>query len=52
MIGDFENAASRYGDRGYRYVHFEAGQLANECISLPRLLDWGQQASEHFLMKK
>jgi SagB-type dehydrogenase family enzyme len=27
MIGDFENAASRYGDRGYRYVHFEAGAI-------------------------
>jgi SagB-type dehydrogenase family enzyme len=27
MIGDFENAASRYGDRGYRYVHFEAGAM-------------------------
>ena len=27
MIGDFENAASKYGDRGYRYVHFEAGAI-------------------------
>jgi len=27
LIGDFENAASRYGDRGYRYVHFEAGAI-------------------------
>jgi SagB-type dehydrogenase family enzyme len=27
MIGDFENASSRYGDRGYRYVHFEAGAI-------------------------
>lgn len=27
MIGDFENATSRYGDRGYRYVHFEAGAI-------------------------
>ncbi|HMD32904.1 MAG TPA: SagB family peptide dehydrogenase, partial [Candidatus Acidoferrales bacterium] len=27
MIGDFENAARRYGDRGYRYVHFEAGAI-------------------------
>ncbi len=27
MIGDFENSASRYGDRGYRYVHFEAGAI-------------------------
>jgi SagB-type dehydrogenase family enzyme len=40
MIGDFENAVSRYGDRGYRYVHFEAGAigqrmyLAAEAVGL------------------
>jgi SagB-type dehydrogenase family enzyme len=40
MIGDFESAARRYGDRGYRYVHFEAGAigqrmyLAAEALSL------------------
>jgi SagB-type dehydrogenase family enzyme len=28
MIGDFESAARSYGDRGYRYVHFEAGAIA------------------------
>jgi SagB-type dehydrogenase family enzyme len=27
MIGDFETATRIYGDRGYRYVHFEAGAL-------------------------
>jgi len=27
MIGDFESAARIYGDRGYRYVHFEAGAI-------------------------
>ncbi len=27
MIGDFENAARLHGDRGYRYVHFEAGAI-------------------------
>jgi SagB-type dehydrogenase family enzyme len=27
MIGDFETAFRRYGDRGYRYVHFEAGAI-------------------------
>jgi SagB-type dehydrogenase family enzyme len=27
MIGDFETAARLYGDRGYRYVHFEAGAI-------------------------
>jgi SagB-type dehydrogenase family enzyme len=40
MIGDFENATRRYGDRGYRYVHFEAGakgqrmHLAAEALGL------------------
>ena len=40
MIGDFENAAHIYGDRGYRYVHFEAGAigqrmyLASEALGL------------------
>ena len=40
MIGDFENAARGYGDRGYRYVHFEAGAigqrmyLASEALGL------------------
>jgi SagB-type dehydrogenase family enzyme len=27
MIGDFESATRIYGDRGYRYVHFEAGAI-------------------------
>lgn len=27
MIGNFENAVCKYGDRGYRYVHFEAGAI-------------------------
>jgi SagB-type dehydrogenase family enzyme len=27
MIGDFEKATQMYGDRGYRYVHFEAGAI-------------------------
>jgi SagB-type dehydrogenase family enzyme len=40
MIGDFETAARSYGDRGYRYVHFEAGAigqrmyLAAEALNL------------------
>ena len=29
MIGDFENATRIFGDRGYRYVHFEAGALGH-----------------------
>jgi SagB-type dehydrogenase family enzyme len=27
MIADFEKATRMYGDRGYRYVHFEAGAI-------------------------
>src|SRR3984885_68089 len=27
MIGDLDRAARSYGDRGYRYVHFEAGAI-------------------------
>src|SRR5208337_623386 len=27
MIGDLDRAADIYGDRGYRYVHFEAGAI-------------------------
>jgi SagB-type dehydrogenase family enzyme len=40
MIGDLESAARSYGDRGYRYVHFEAGAigqrmyLASEALGL------------------
>ncbi len=40
MIGDFESASRSYGDRGYRYVHFEAGAigqrmyLASEALGL------------------
>lgn len=30
MIGDLESAASYYGDRGYRYVHFEAGAIGQQ----------------------
>ena len=40
MIGDLNRAADHYGDRGYRYVHFEAGAighafyLASESLGL------------------
>jgi SagB-type dehydrogenase family enzyme len=30
MIGNFENAARLYGDRGYRFVHFEAGAIGQK----------------------
>jgi SagB-type dehydrogenase family enzyme len=33
MIGDLERAARAHGDRGYRYVHFEAGAIGH-CMYL------------------
>jgi len=39
MIGDFENAARRYGDRGYRYVHFEAGAIGQRMYLASEALD-------------
>jgi SagB-type dehydrogenase family enzyme len=29
MIGDLDRAAGTYGDRGYRYAHFEAGAIGH-----------------------
>jgi SagB-type dehydrogenase family enzyme len=29
MIGDFDRAVRAHGDRGYRYVHFEAGAIGH-----------------------
>jgi SagB-type dehydrogenase family enzyme len=29
MIGDLERAARSHGNRGYRYVHFEAGAIGH-----------------------
>jgi SagB-type dehydrogenase family enzyme len=33
MIGDLERAVHAHGDRGYRYVHFEAGAIG-QCLYL------------------
>ena len=41
MIGDFENAASRYRDRGYRYVHFEAGAIGQRMYLAAEALGLG-----------
>ena len=41
MIGDFENAASTYGDRGYRYVHFEAGAIGQRMYLAAEALGLG-----------
>jgi len=45
MIGDLDCAARTYGDRGYRYVHFEAGAIGHRSISPLKRLDWVQPAS-------
>jgi len=29
MIGDLDRASRSYGDRGYRYAHFEAGAIGH-----------------------
>lgn len=39
MIGDFETATRLYRDRGYRYVHFEAGALGQRLYLAAEALD-------------
>src|ERR1700693_870240 len=41
MIGDFESAARSYGDRGYRYVHFEAGAIGQRMYLAAEALGLG-----------
>lgn len=41
MIGDLEHAAERYGDRGYRYVHFEAGAVGHRLYLAAEALGLG-----------
>jgi SagB-type dehydrogenase family enzyme len=41
MIGDFQNAARSYGDRGYRYVHFEAGAIGQRMYLAAEALGLG-----------
>ena len=41
MIGDLENAARTYGDRGYRYVHFEAGAIGHRLYLAAEALGLG-----------
>jgi SagB-type dehydrogenase family enzyme len=41
MIGDFENAARLHGDRGYRYVHFEAGAIGQRMYLAAEALGLG-----------
>ena len=41
MIGDLERAARAHGDRGYRYVHFEAGAIGHRFYLAAEALGLG-----------
>lgn len=41
MIGDLDRAAGVYGDRGYRYVHFEAGAIGHRMYLAAEALGLG-----------
>jgi SagB-type dehydrogenase family enzyme len=41
MAGDFERAARAHGDRGYRYVHFEAGAIGHRMYLAAEALGLG-----------
>jgi SagB-type dehydrogenase family enzyme len=41
MVGDLERAARAHGDRGYRYVHFEAGAIGHRLYLAAEALGLG-----------
>ena len=41
MIGDLDRAAAAHGDRGYRYVHFEAGAIGHRLYLAAEALGLG-----------
>jgi SagB-type dehydrogenase family enzyme len=41
MIGDLDRAARAHGDRGYRYVHFEAGAIGHRLYLAAEALGLG-----------
>jgi SagB-type dehydrogenase family enzyme len=41
MIADIERAARAYGDRGYRYAHFEAGAIGQRLYLAAEALGFG-----------
>jgi len=41
MIGDLDRATAIYGDRGYRYVHFEAGAIGQRLYLAAEALGLG-----------
>jgi SagB-type dehydrogenase family enzyme len=44
MIGDIERAVRAHGDRGYRYVHFEAGAIGHRLYLAAEALGLGATA--------
>jgi SagB-type dehydrogenase family enzyme len=41
MIGDLDRATAKYGDRGYRYVHFKAGAIGQRLYLAAEALGLG-----------
>jgi SagB-type dehydrogenase family enzyme len=41
MVGDLERAVRAHGDRGYRYVHFEAGAIGHRLYLAAESLELG-----------
>jgi SagB-type dehydrogenase family enzyme len=41
MVGDIERAVRAHGDRGYRYVHFEAGAIGHRLYLAAEALGLG-----------
>jgi nitroreductase len=41
MVGDLERAVHAHGDRGYRYVHFEAGAVGHRLYLAAEALGLG-----------
>ena len=41
MVGDLERAVRAHGDRGYRYVHFEAGAIGHRLYLAAEALGLG-----------
>jgi SagB-type dehydrogenase family enzyme len=41
MVGDLDRAARAHGDRGYRYVHFEAGAIGHRLYLAAEALGLG-----------
>jgi SagB-type dehydrogenase family enzyme len=48
MIGDLDRAVHTYGDRGYRYVHFEAGAVGQRMYFAAEALGLGATAIRAF----